>query len=198
MTRTSKRPPTGQITDDNQPTRTSEPNCPIVNRLNYWPAQGPNISSPNTTDPARRTPKLVATLPAKSGRQPSDSESAAQLHPGPQPPSGRAKVATRYYQVTTTQLGTRPNLPLLYGPSSGGLPADSESTGQLHPGPAPAIGPGQGDDTVLPNDNDSARHSPRLAAPQRTKFGTPACRLGVQRPAVPARADCHHEQRHEG
>ena len=122
-----------------------------------------------------KTPKLASTPPAKSGRQPSDSESAAQLHPGPQPPSGRAKVATRYYHVMTTQLGTRPNLPLLYGPSSGGLPADSESTAQLHPGPAPAIGPGQGDDTVLPNDNDSARHSPKLAAPQRTKFrGQPA------------------------
>ena len=28
------------ITDDSSPTRISEPKCPIVNRLNYWPDQG--------------------------------------------------------------------------------------------------------------------------------------------------------------
>ena len=137
MTRTNKRPPTGQITDDSSPTRISEPNCPIVNRLNYWPAQGPNILSPNTTDSARRIPKIVATLPAKSGQQPSDPEFTAQLHPGPPPPSGRAKVATRYYQFMTTQLGTRPDLPLLYGPSLGACLPTQKSTANSTPGPPP-------------------------------------------------------------
>ena len=82
---------------------------------------------------------------------------------------------TRYYHVITTQLGTRPNLPLLYGPSSGGPACRLRVHCPAAPGPAPAIVPGQGDDTVLPNNNDSARHSPKLAAPLRTKFqGQPA------------------------
>ena len=95
--------------------------------------------------------------------------SASQPHPGPPPPLGRAKVATRCYQTTTTQLGTRPDLPPLYGPSSG-------STCRLRvycpaaPGPATANGPGQGPNPLLPIDNDSTRHSPKLAAPLRTKF----------------------------
>ena len=111
----------------------------------------------------------------KSGRQPSDSESAAQLHPGPRPPPGRAKVATRYYHVTTTQLGTRPNLPLLYGPSSGGPACRLRVHCPAAPGPAPAIAPGQYDDMALPSNNDPARHSPKLAASLRTKFrGQPA------------------------
>ena len=38
------------------------------------------------------------------------------------------------------------------------------------PGPATANGLGQGPNPLLPIDNDSARHSPKLAAPLRTKF----------------------------
>ena len=140
MTRINMRPPAVQVTDDSSPTRISRPNCATVNRLNYWPAQGPYTTSPNTNDPARRTPKLVATLPAKLGCQ----------------------------------------------------PADSESTAQLHPGPAAAIGPGQGCNTVLPNYNDSAQHSPRLAAPLRTKFGGQPADLESSAQAVPARAGHHH------
>ena len=39
------------------------------------------------------------------------------------------------------------------------------------PRPAAAIGSGQGCNTSLPSEKDPARHSPRLAAPIRTKFG---------------------------
>ena len=66
------------------------------------------------------------------GGLPADSESTAQLHSGPPPPSGQAKVATHHYQVRTTRLDTRPDLPPLYGPSSGRQPADSESNALLY------------------------------------------------------------------
>ena len=86
------------------------------------------------------------------------------------PPPGRAKVATRYFHVITTQPGTRPNLPLLYGPSSGGPACRLRVHCPAAPGPAPAIAPGQDDDMALPSNNDPARHSPKLAASLRTKF----------------------------
>ena len=78
---------------------------------------------PCYNDSARHSPKLAAPLRTKfKGGLPADSESTAQLHPGPLPLLYRAKVTTRYYQTTTTPLDTRPNLPLLYGPSFGTSP----------------------------------------------------------------------------
>ena len=53
------------------------------------------------------------------------------------------------------------------------LPTQSPLPGCTRP--ATVNGPGQGPNSVLPIDNDSARHSPKLAAPLRTKFqGQPA------------------------
>ena len=122
----------GPRPDDSPLTRIPTFNRATVSQPNDGVAQGPHTPLPITIDPARRKPKLVAPLPAKFGCQPADSESTAQWYLGPPPPSGQAKVATHHYQVRTTRLDARPDLPPLYGPSSGRQPADSESNARLY------------------------------------------------------------------
>ena len=67
-----------------------------------------------------------------SGASPPTRSPLPKLYLGPPPPSGQAKVATHHYQVRTTRLDTRPDLPLLYGPSLGRQPADSEPNARLY------------------------------------------------------------------
>ena len=78
-------------------------------------------------------------------------------------------------------ISDRENYP---GPSLTHIQACRHPTGQVRvparrlgvhcpvvPRPAAAIGPAQGCNTSLPSENDPARHSPKLAAPIRTKLG---------------------------
>ena len=124
MTQINARP----SLDDISPTRSPTLSRATVCRPYYGLGQGPYTPLPNTIDPARRTPELAALLLAKFGCQPADSESTAQLYLSPPPPTGQAKVTTHHYQVRMTRLDAHPDLPLLYGPSSGASPPTRSPT----------------------------------------------------------------------
>ena len=107
------------ITDDSSTTRISKPNCATVNRLNDWPAQGRTRHHQTQLTQLGSHSSLPPPYRPSSDASPPTRSPLPSCTRGPPPPSGRAKVATRHCQATTTQLGTRPDLPLLYGPSSG-------------------------------------------------------------------------------
>ena len=123
--------------------------------------------------------------------------------PGPLLLVYRAKVTTRYYQTTMTPLDTRPNLPLLYGPSFGTSPPtrspvpDCTGTCGRHHGHPPRTPNGQQLKPTCAADLPTCRSStdqvtarpPQIGNHSTGSVTSPACRSRRTRPPTASSTD---------
>ena len=185
------------------PTRSPLHSCTLARGRHQ---AGPR-SQHGTTMSERLSSALAQTCRSSTdqvqGGLPADSESTAQLHPGPLPLLHRAKMTTWHHQATTTPLDTRPNLPLLYGPSFGTSPPtrspvpDCTGTCGRHHGHPPRTPNGQQLKPTCAADLPTCRSStdqvtaspPQIGNHPTGSVTSPACRSRRTRPPTASSTD---------